>query len=60
MENYIPLSERSISELRDRATEYRRMARTARIKDTAAQLLRLAERFDALAEARERQAAADS
>jgi molecular chaperone GrpE (heat shock protein) len=53
-DDYVPPSQRPIAELRNRAAEYRRMAETARIKDTAAGLLRLADRFDDLADQRER------
>ena len=52
-DDYVPPSQRPIAELRNRAAEYRRMAETARIKDTAASLLRLADRFDDLADQRE-------
>jgi hypothetical protein len=59
MNDYVPLSRRALSELRNRAAEYRRMAETARTIGTAGQLLRLADRFDALADAREEAATAD-
>jgi hypothetical protein len=59
MDNYTPLSKRTISELRHRAAEYRRMAETATTIATMAQLIRLAERFDGLADAREKEAATD-
>jgi hypothetical protein len=53
-DDFVPPSQRPITELRNRAAEYRRMAETARIKDTVASLLRLADRFDDLADQRER------
>jgi adenylosuccinate lyase len=59
MDNYIPLSKRAISELRNRAAEYRRIAKTARTLATVAQLIRLADRFDALANTREAEMAAE-
>jgi hypothetical protein len=49
-----PLSERSSAELRARAAEYRRMAATARTETVMESLRQLAERFDALADQRER------
>jgi hypothetical protein len=43
---------RTVIELRERATELRRMAQTARAVDLDAALIALAERFEALAQAR--------
>jgi hypothetical protein len=50
-----PLSEHSVAELRARAAEYRRMAQTARTATVGDSLIKLAERFDALANQRERE-----
>ena len=47
-----PLGTLSVAELRQRAEEYRRMADTARTAQVKEGLLRLAERFDALADRR--------
>lgn len=49
------LAEHSVAELRARATEYRRMAQTARTATVMESLHKLAKRFDALAEQRERE-----
>jgi hypothetical protein len=49
----IPLGQRSASELRAQAAAYRRLAATARLIETAAGLLKLADRLTALAEQRE-------
>lgn len=49
------LSEQSATELRAQAVEYRRMAATATTADVATSLRRIADRFDALAERRERE-----
>jgi hypothetical protein len=46
----VPLSQRSAAELHAQADEYRRMAETARTMQTFKSLLRLADRFDGLAE----------
>jgi hypothetical protein len=46
----IPLSVLSVDELRARAREYQEMARSARVTAVHASLLRLAERFAALAD----------
>jgi hypothetical protein len=54
MEEWIPLSQRSVAELRAQAHEYRRMAESARTMVVFESLLRLADRFDALADRRER------
>ncbi len=48
------ISEQSVDELRWRASEYRRMAPTASTCQVAEGLLRLADRFDAEADRRER------
>ena len=48
-----PLTERSTVEIRASATDYRRMANAAATPAAAASLHLLANRFDALAEARE-------
>jgi hypothetical protein len=53
MKDYVPLSQRPIAELRQRAAEYRRMADTARIEATVDSLLKLADRYDDLADQRE-------
>jgi hypothetical protein len=47
-------SERSTAELRERAAEYRHMAKTARSACIEAALLRLADRYGAVADRRER------
>ena len=49
-----PISEQSVAELRARALEYRRMAGTASTRLVADSLRRLADRFDAEADKRER------
>ena len=49
------LSQRSVAQLRTQADAYRRMAGTARMVDAAAALLKIAERFDALADQREQE-----
>ena len=49
-----PLAELSVVELRARAADYRRMAGTATTKEVMHGLLRVAERFDAMAEERVR------
>ncbi len=54
MEEWVPVSQRSAAELRAQAAEFRRMAETARTMDATTSLLRLADRFDALAEQRDR------
>jgi hypothetical protein len=51
-----PLSDLSVAELRARAAQYRLMASTARTAQAANALRRLAERFDDLANQREREA----
>jgi hypothetical protein len=48
-----PLSELSVSELRAKATLHRAMAETAATDVVMASLLKLADRFDALADQRE-------
>jgi hypothetical protein len=48
-----PLSQRSSAELRAQAAEYRRMADSARTFAAAAALLKIADRYDALADRRE-------
>jgi hypothetical protein len=48
-----PLAEQSIDELRVRAAEYRRMARTATTASVRDSLHKVAERFDSLANRRE-------
>ena len=52
-EDYVPLSRRSSAQLRAEAQDYRRMAATARTENS---LLKLAIRFDALADQREHEA----
>jgi hypothetical protein len=52
--HYTPLSRRPIAELRAEAEQYRRMAATASTADIENSLLKLAMRFDALADHRER------
>ena len=56
---YQPLSSLTIGQLRQRAQEYRDMAATARTVDTCDGLLRLAARFDTMAETKARSAAPD-
>jgi hypothetical protein len=51
-----PLAEHPVAELRARADDYRLMAMTARTEVVRASLLRLAGRFDALADHKEREA----
>ena len=51
-----PISEQSVAELRARVLEYRRMAGTASTRQVADSLRRLADRFDAEADKRERSA----
>ena len=53
MADHVPLSERSVAELRGQAAEYRRMAEAARQLATRSGLLKLAARLDALADERE-------
>jgi hypothetical protein len=55
MDDYVPISRRSAAALRTQADEYRRMAQTARLADTAASLRKLAARLEALADERERE-----
>ena len=50
-----PLAEHSVAELRALAAKYRRMAQTARTATVRDRLGKLAERFDALADRRERE-----
>ena len=50
-----PLAERSVAELRERAKRYRAMAATATTEQAMEGLEKLAERFDALADRRERE-----
>ena len=50
-----PLSERSAAELRAQAADYRHMAETARTADVAIGLRKIADRFDAMADQRERE-----
>jgi hypothetical protein len=49
---HIPLSDRTIGELRARADELREMARPARTADVQSALRMLADRFTVLADAR--------
>jgi len=49
-----PLSQLTVAELRAKAAEYRRMAATATTELVMANLLKLAERIDTLADRRER------
>jgi hypothetical protein len=55
MKNWISPSERSPEDLRTCATAYRRMADTAHTMDVVAALSRIADRFDAAANRRERE-----
>ena len=48
------LGDRSVAEIRANAAEYRRMAETARTPAVRDSLRKLAERFDSLADQRER------
>ena len=50
----VPLSQHSAAELHAQADEYRRMAEGAHTKQAFTSLLRLADRFDDLAEQRRR------
>ena len=50
--SYVSLSQYSSHELRTRSGELRQMAQTASTDDVEAALLRLADRFDALADER--------
>lgn len=50
-----PLAEHSVDELRARAAEYRRMAGTATTASVRDSLRNLADRFDAMADRRERE-----
>ena len=52
--NWEPLAELTAAELRVLAINYRAMAATARMAETPETLLRLAARYDAMADARER------
>ena len=49
----LPLSKRSVGELRAKANELREMAKTATTADVEDALLRLADRFASLADSRE-------
>ena len=49
---FVPLSERTVTELHAKAAELRQMALTARTTDVHAALMKLARRFDALAYSR--------
>ena len=53
VEDGTDLSQRSVVQLRTQADAYRRMAGTARMVYAAAALLKIADRFDALADQRE-------
>ena len=55
-----PLGEHSAAELRQRAAEYRHMADTARTAQAMEGLRKLAERFDALADRREREQSSEA
>jgi hypothetical protein len=57
VERLISPADRSVAELRAQAAEHRRMARGARTMTVAAALLKLADRYDLLADTRERQPA---
>jgi hypothetical protein len=48
-------SQRSVAELREQAAGYRRMAETARVLNTEEALIKIADRFDALADQREQE-----
>jgi (p)ppGpp synthase/HD superfamily hydrolase len=52
----VPLSKRSLSELRAKANEMRQMAQTATTAEVRAALLKLADRYDAMVTKREKQA----
>lgn len=58
MRNHVPLDLLTADELRERAREYREMAKTATSDATSAGLVRLADEFDALALTRQLRAAA--
>ena len=49
MRDPLPLADLTADELRERAWEYREMAKTATSEQTGAALVRLAEQFEALA-----------
>ena len=55
VEDGTDLSHRSVGQLRTQADAYRRMAGTARMVYAAAALLKIADRFDALADQREQE-----
>jgi hypothetical protein len=55
-----PLSERSLAEVRARADEFRRMAKTATTQAVRDSLRRLAERIDKLADQREQEERGDT
>ena len=57
MTEYVPLSRRSVAELRAEATKYREMAAGARTPSALKGLTLLAERLDALVERRTRELA---
>jgi len=58
-DSYVRLSERSVRELRARADELRELARSASTANDRTALLRLADRFDELAEQRANDMSAD-
>jgi hypothetical protein len=57
VEDGTDLSRRSVAQLRTQAEAYRRMAGTARMVYAAAALLKVADRFDALADRRDQEPA---
>jgi hypothetical protein len=58
MQNHVPLDLLTADQLRERAREYREMAKTATSDVTSTGLVRLAEQFEALALTRQSRAAA--
>jgi hypothetical protein len=58
MPNRVPLDLLTADQLRERALEYRQMAKTATSEATSAGLVRLAEEFEILALTRQSRAAA--
>ena len=55
VEHWTNLSHRSVAQLRTQADAYRQMARTSRMIYAAAALLKIADRFNALADEREQE-----
>jgi len=49
----VEMSKRSVAELRAKAAEYRRMVETARVLKTRAAVIKIADRYDVLADKRD-------